>query len=1206
MTWIHLTYFISIIITVVLMAAVSWYSRRAGKTVPGAFTYMWLSLLLSLIGIFEIFMMISTSENWGLFWYNMKFISFAATPVTWIVFILQFSGKSGIISKKFIAILFIIPVITQIMIWTNNIHGYWVIHNIEFYRAGFFLFPDTTARIPGIWMKIHFLYSYSLFTAGIILLLYESARMYRRFRAQVFLIAGGTLIMLTGSLFPAFNPVPGLKLNPMPQSFAIGSLLIAWSIFHHRFLDESPLINHEKTIPLSLVILFLVMTGGIISAGYLNYHHFSEYHRSEVEHQLSAIADLKVKELVQWKNERIGDGRVFCGNSAFNNLAEKVFLNPGDKVSGEQIKSWLKNVQTSYHYDQIHLLDSSGRLRLSIPRKNGLDSGDWLNFLEEVRHSGDAILTDFHREGPEKPVHLSVITPLIDEYNPGRITGYVIMVIDPAVYLYPLLKRWPTYSRTAETLLVRRDGNDVLFLNELRFRKNTALNYRLSLDNKQRPSVMAVLGYKGIVEGIDYRDEPVVAALRPVPDSPWFLVARIDISELYGPVRERFWIMVIIIILFIGGTGTGIGFVWKRKSENFYRELFISAEALRESEAFTRVVLDNLPVGIAVNSVYPSVEFSYMNNNFLRFYRTTREKLSTPDSFWKAVYEDPEFRNEIRARVLEDCAASDTERMKWHDIPITRKNEDTTFISAQNIPLPDRGLMISMVWDVTELKKAGDALKASEEKFRTIIETINDMIWEVDATGRYTYISPRVITLLGYESDEIIGKTPFDFMPPEEAGKISKIFMKIVADAKPFSGLENVCLKKNGESIILETSGVPVFNSDGSFTGYRGVDRDITERTQVIQALKESEERFRSMVEEAPDPIFIQTGGNFSYVNPAALRLFGTDDAGELLGRPVIEQIEFEFRNVARERIRVLNEERRSVKQLLEIQFIKINGRKVWVETAGEPIIFNGKHGALVFMRDITERRRAEEERKQFIEELERSNLELQQFAYVASHDLQEPLRMISSYLQLIERRYKDRLDEDANDFINFAVDGANRLQSLIIGLLEYSRVKTHGMPFQEVNIKQVLEKVIKDLELQIQETGALVEYGNLPVVYADEVQVSRLFRNLIQNSIKFRRAGEKPHVMISAEKSGNEYTFCISDNGIGIEEQYFVRIFTIFQRLHSREEYPGTGIGLSICKRIVERHGGIIRVESEFGKGTSFYFTIPVMNISNGLRPLT
>jgi PAS domain S-box-containing protein len=592
--------------------------------------------------------------------------------------------------------------------------------------------------------------------------------------------------------------------------------------------------NDERNIPASLIVLFLIMTAGIISAGYLNYNQFSKYHREKMESELLAIADLKVNDLVRWKAERIGDGAVFYGNAAFNNLARKFFINPSDAQPAALIKSWLAKTQSSYQYNQIHLVDSPGRLRLSVPPGSGIECGDWIEYLKEARQSGTAVLTDFHRKDTDKPVHLSVITPLVNNRDTAEVYGYIVMIIDPGIYLFPQLKKWPTASKTAETLLVRRDGDGVQFINELRFQKNTPLNLRFSLKEEYLPAVMAILGREGIVEGIDYRGVSVIAALRHVPGTPWFMIARMDQDEIYAPIRERFRIMLIIIIGFIAGTAAGIGFYWRKKSRDFYREKSMAAESLRQSEAFTRAVLDNLPVGISVNSVYPSVDFSYMNDNFPKFYRTTREKLLNPDSFWDEVYEDPEFRDYIKKQVIEDCNSADPEKMKWYNIPLTRKGQDTTYISARNIPLPDRGMMISMVWDVTELKKAEDALKESEEKFRSIVEG-------------------------------------------------------------------------------------------------------------------------------APDPIFIQTEGNFSYVNPAALQLFGMDDAGRLLGRPVIEQVEFEFQNIARERIRVLNEERRPVKQPLEIRFIKIDGSRVGLKQR-VTCMYNGKHGDMVVLRDISGRNHAEVE----------------------------------------------------------------------------------------------------------------------------------------------------------------------------------------------------------------------------------------------------
>ena len=240
-------------------------------------------------------------------------------------------------------------------------------------------------------------------------------------------------------------------------------------------------------------------------------------------------------------------------------------------------------------------------------------------------------------------------------------------------------------------------------------------------------------------------------------------------------------------------------------------------------------------------------------------------------------------------------------------------------------------------------------------------------------------------------------------------------------------------------------------------------------------------------------------------------------------------------------------------------------------------------------------RRRAELSLQSHVQELARSNEELQQFAYVASHDLQEPLRMVASFTQLLARRYQGKLDKDADEFIGFAVDGVNRMQRLIQDLLEYSRVGTRGHDFKPVPAGQALARALANLQLRVEETGASIIQGKLPAVLGDETQLTQLFQNLVGNALKFHGASA-PRVLVEAERQGPVWRFTVEDNGMGIEPQYHERIFIIFQRLHAKEEYPGTGIGLAICKKIVERHGGRIGLDSQPGQGTTFWFTLPAL----------
>jgi PAS domain S-box-containing protein len=343
----------------------------------------------------------------------------------------------------------------------------------------------------------------------------------------------------------------------------------------------------------TFIIVFILLAAGIVGAGFLYYRHNEIRYRTEVERQLSSIADLKVDELVQWRKERLGDAAVLYKNVNFTGLVRRYLETPEDADAQDRLRTWLRHVREGYNYDRVFLLDSRGRERMSMPEALRPVSRQVTKRAAEVMRTKRLVLLDFYRNEFDQQVYLALLVPIFDERD-GRALGTLVLRIDPEQYLYPFLKRWPSPAQTAETLIVRRERDGVLFLNELRFQKDTALNLRAPLVRENMPAVQAVLGKKGVVEGSDYRGVPVLADVRPVPDAPWFLVARMDLSEVYEPMREKLWMMVALVGALLVGAGTGVGLVWRRQRSQFYREQYEAALALRESEERFKLLVEGV------------------------------------------------------------------------------------------------------------------------------------------------------------------------------------------------------------------------------------------------------------------------------------------------------------------------------------------------------------------------------------------------------------------------------------------------------------------------------------------------------------------------------------------------------------------------------------------------------------------------------------
>jgi PAS domain S-box-containing protein len=545
---------------------------------------------------------------------------------------------------------------------------------------------------------------------------------------------------------------------------------------------------------------------------------------------------------------------------------------------------------------------------------------------------------------------------------------------------------------------------------------------------------------------------------------------------------------------------------------------------------------------------------------------------------------------------------------------VIRLNNNWFYCSVDPLLDYDNNIIggVHILADITKYKVAQDALKEGEERWRMLTENSPEYILIIDNNNVIKFANRSLN--INEDRDKIIGTSIYKYIPIKFKSEFESCIEKVKKTKKPESiYIEYLNVKGNIKEIKYFLSNIspitapdataPHTDSKNEVTGFIISSSDITDRKRIEDDLRESEERYRTIIQYSNDAIWtLDKDGKFTFFNRRAEKLggFKLEDMKGKQFQPFI------FKEDLPKASDTFKRTLQGQPQELEVTFTNAQGKLITLLTSRAPIYSRGQVvGTVNFGKDITEYNKAQEKIRRTTEELERSNKELEQFAYIASHDLQEPLRSISSFTELLAMRYKNKLDEDADQFMEYILSGTKRMQHMINDLLVLSRVGTKGKEFQYSNIRLIIDDVLKNLHSMIQRNKAIILIEDMPAINVDDGQFRQLFQNLIENAIKFRKKNINPEIVISShrqkilsnihgEDQKFEWVFSVKDNGIGIDPRDFPKLFIIFHRLNKRDEYSGTGMGLAICKKIVDRHNGRIWIDSKPGEGSIFYFSIP------------
>jgi PAS domain S-box-containing protein len=648
----------------------------------------------------------------------------------------------------------------------------------------------------------------------------------------------------------------------------------------------------------------------------------------------------------------------------------------------------------------------------------------------------------------------------------------------------------------------------------------------------------------------------------------------------------------------------------RRKAAAYDRE-----EALRETrqeKEFLANLLEHSSQPFAVG--YPDGRLGRFNRAYERLSGYTAAELRTVD--WAATLTPPEWR-ELEKQKL-DALNRSGQPVRYEKEYVRKDGARVPIELFVHLVRDAEGkpeYYYSFIADITERKRAEQALRQSERRYRSFIDVTSQWAWVTDASGLVVEDIPALRSFTGQTYEDAKGTGWSSALHPEDVKRTLEVWNRAVAFKTPYE-TEYRMRRHDGVYRVLLARGVPILNAQGSVAEWVGTCIDITERKQAEGALRESEQRFRVMFEgHGAAMLLIELeSGAIVDANKAAASFYG--HSREQLRSMRIDQInQLPPEEVAAERQKAVDH----VKNRFIFSHRLADGQIRFVEVYSSPVTIQDRPLLFSIIHDITERKRAEEELRsahdelelrvrertselevsnkalvEYAAKLERLNEELQDFAFAAAHDLQEPLRKIQTFTDMAMNRCAPALDGAGKEYLDRVAGSASRMRQLLHDLLQFARVATEPEPCKEIDLRKIVREAVDLFEEDLKRSGGSIEIGNIPRIEADGTQMRLLFQNLFENALKYR-SEETPQIKVYAKHDGGRCEICVEDNGIGFDQQFAERIFKPFQRLHGRKKYGGTGMGLAICRKIVEQHGGSIRAESEPGKGSTFIIRLPV-----------